>query len=68
MDPQCIDVLHVADRDAVILGIADHLVLDLFPTFQVLLDEDLWSVGEGIVGHLGQLFGISRNAGTLASQ
>ena len=36
-----VEVLHVADGDAVVLLIADDLVLDLLPAAQIFLDKDL---------------------------
>ncbi len=41
MNAKGVEVLHVADSDAVILAISHHLVLHLFPAFQRLLDQDL---------------------------
>mmetsp|Transcript_25250 Transcript_25250/g.75010 ORF Transcript_25250/g.75010 Transcript_25250/m.75010 type:complete len:998 (+) Transcript_25250:65-3058(+) len=36
-----VEVLHVADGDAVVRHVAHHLVLDLLPPLERLLDEDL---------------------------
>ena len=36
-----VEVLHVADRDAVVGAVAHHLVLDLFPAEQAALDQHL---------------------------
>ena len=41
MDAHRVDVLHVADGDAVVRAVAHHLVLDLFPADQRLLDQYL---------------------------
>ena len=41
MDAERIDVLHRADRDARVLGVAHDLVLDLLPAHETLLDHDL---------------------------
>ena len=41
VDPQRIDVLHRADRDARVVGVAHDLVLDLAPADQAALDHDL---------------------------
>ena len=41
VDAHGVDVFHVADGDAVVGGVAHHLVLDLLPALQVTLDEDL---------------------------
>ena len=41
VDAHRVDVLHVADDDAGVGGVAHHLVLELFPADQRLLDEHL---------------------------
>ena len=41
VDPHRIEVLHVADGDAVVAGVAHDLVLDLLPAVQALLDQHL---------------------------
>ena len=41
VDAERIDVLHGADRDARVIGVAHDLVLDLLPADQALLDHDL---------------------------
>ncbi len=38
MDPHGVEILHVADGDAVVILVADDLVLDLFPALEVFLD------------------------------
>ncbi len=68
VDPERIDVFHVADRDAVVLGIANHLVFDLLPPLQVFLDQNLGGVGERSAGQRGQFLTISCNPGTLATE
>ena len=52
MHTQRIEVLHVADRDAVIPAVPHHLtVFDLLPTPKVLIDEDLVRDREGLGIH-----------------
>src|SRR5213078_578815 len=41
VDAHGVDVLHVAYRDAVVAGVAHHLVLDLLPALETLLDQYL---------------------------
>ena len=41
MDTHRIHIFHAADRDAVSLGISNHFKLDLFPTGDTLLHQDL---------------------------
>ena len=47
VDAQGIEVLHRGNGEAVVVGIADALELNLLPTLQRLLDEDLRGKGEG---------------------
>src|SRR3569833_388767 len=47
VDSQGVEVLHVADRDAVVIGVTDNLVLDLFPALERLLYQNLRRQGEG---------------------
>jgi hypothetical protein len=41
MDAHGVEVLHVAYYHAVVLGVPHHLVLELLPSQDRLLDEDL---------------------------
>ena len=41
VDAERVDVLHRADGDARVIGVAHHLVLDLLPADEALLDHDL---------------------------
>ncbi len=41
MDAYRVEILHVADGDAVVAQVAHHLVLDLLPAAQRLLDQHL---------------------------
>ena len=54
VDPHRIEVLHVADGDAVVEAVADDLVLDLLPAFQILLDQHLAAVGQRLVRALAR--------------
>ena len=42
MDAERVEVLHVADRDTVVVTVAYNLIFNLFPTLQALLDKHLW--------------------------
>src|SRR5574344_693891 len=42
MDAERIEVFHVADRDTIVVTVADYFVFYLFPAFQTLLYQDLW--------------------------
>ena len=50
MHAQRVDVLHRADRDAGVVGVAHHLVLDLLPAHQALLDHHLADRAEAQAG------------------
>ena len=41
MDAQRIEILHIADSDAIVVAISNDLVFDFLPTFQVLFDQNL---------------------------
>ena len=55
VDAHRVEVLHVADRDAVVVRVADDLVFDLLPAFEVFLDQDLGGVGEGLLERFPEL-------------
>ena len=48
VDPHRVEILHVADRDAVVHGVADDFVFDFLPALEIFLDEDLGGVSEGL--------------------
>jgi hypothetical protein len=41
MDSEWVEVLHVTDSDTVVIAVTHHLVLDLLPSLERLLYEDL---------------------------
>ena len=55
VDAERVEVLHVTDRDAVVVAVADHLVFDFLPALEALLDQDLRGEGEGLLRQLRQL-------------
>mmetsp|Transcript_29981 Transcript_29981/g.86251 ORF Transcript_29981/g.86251 Transcript_29981/m.86251 type:complete len:481 (+) Transcript_29981:1945-3387(+) len=55
VDAHRVEVLHVTDRDAVIGGIAYHLVLKLLPSLQALVHDHLRAVDQGLVNQRSQL-------------
>ena len=55
VDPQRVEVFHVADADAVVGMVTDDLVLHLLPARQILLDEHLGRGREGLRGHAAEL-------------
>ena len=46
MYAQRVEVLHIADRDAVVIPVAHHLILDLLPSFQRFFYQHLRRIGE----------------------
>ncbi|GKT45601.1 LOW QUALITY PROTEIN: uncharacterized protein ColSpa_05782 [Colletotrichum spaethianum] len=50
-----VKVLHIAHRDAVVLGITNDLVLNLLPALHTALDEHLRAGSEGLVAEVEQL-------------
>lgn len=68
VDTKRIKVLHVAHGDAVVVGIADHLVFDLLPALERLLDKDLRGEGQGASGHVSELFLVVGEAGAETTQ
>ena len=55
VDAEGVEVLHIADRDAVVVAVTDDLVLDFLPALEALLDEHLGREGEGLAAELVQL-------------
>ena len=68
VDAEGVEVLHVADGDAVVVGVADDFVLDLFPAFEALLDEDLVGVAERVLGSLYELLAVLAEARAHAAE
>lgn len=44
-----IDILHITHGDTVIIHITDDFVLELFPSDETLIDDDLMRVGKGFL-------------------
>ena len=59
---QRVEVLHVADGDAVVEAVAHHLVLHLFPAFERLLHQHLRREREGLLGESHKLLGVVAEA------
>ena len=68
VDAERVEILHVADRDAVVVAVAHHLELDLLPAPQGLLDEHLGREGERLAGDGLQLSLVLAETGTQAAQ
>ncbi len=50
-----IEVFHVTDRDAVVLGIANNFIFNFFPALHAALNEHLRAGGQGLVAEVDQL-------------
>ena len=68
MDAQRVEVLHVADRYAVVETVANNLVLDLFPAFERFLDQNLRRICESLAGQRFELGDIVAEAGTQTAE
>ncbi len=68
VDAQRVEVFHVADRDTVVVTVAHHLVLDLFPTTQRLLDQHLRRERERFLCQRIQFFLVVTETGTESAQ
>ena len=69
VDAHRVEVLHVADGDAVVAPVAHHLVLDLLPAAQALLDQHLGhAAGEGAAQRLVEVGLGLHDAAALAAQ
>ena len=64
MYAQRVEVLHRHYGEAVVVGVADHFKLNLFPSFQRLLDKYLLGVGESALAVFGKFLVVSAYAGT----
>ncbi|OPZ81751.1 MAG: hypothetical protein BWY77_00498 [bacterium ADurb.Bin431] len=68
VDPHGIEILHVADRKAVVVLVADDLEFDLLPAEQILLHQDLAGVAEGLVRALAHLLDAAADARAEAAE
>ena len=68
VDAQRVEVLHVADRDAVVVLVAHHLIFHFLPAFQALLDQNLGREAQCLVTDDLQFFLIVTEAGTQTAQ
>ena len=56
VDTQGVEVLHRGNGEAVVVGIADALELNLLPALQRLLNKNLGSKGEGTLSQFFESF------------
>ena len=68
VDAKGVEVLHVADGDAVVGGVADNLILDFLPALQGLLDQDLRGESERPGGHVAELLLVMRESRSKTAQ
>ena len=50
MDAERVEIFHIADRDTVVVTVANYLVFNLFPTFKRFFDKDLGRIRKGRFG------------------
>ncbi|OQC44066.1 MAG: hypothetical protein BWX60_00840 [Candidatus Marinimicrobia bacterium ADurb.Bin030] len=62
MNAHRIHIFHIADRQAVVKTIANYFVLDLFPAFQIFLDQNLGGISQCFFGFITELFQITADA------
>ena len=68
MDAQRVEILHVADGDAVVVAVAYDLVFNLFPAPERFLHQHLRREGEGLPGRRLELGRIVAEAGAQSAQ
>ncbi len=68
VDAQRVEVLHVADSDAVVEAVANDFILDLFPSFERLLHQDLRRERQGLFAERCQLSVIVAEAAAESAQ
>ena len=68
VDAERVKVFHVANRNAVVVGVAHDLVLDLLPALHRALDQDLRRKRERPRGKLLKLVGVVRKARAKAAK
>mmetsp|Transcript_71241 Transcript_71241/g.189433 ORF Transcript_71241/g.189433 Transcript_71241/m.189433 type:complete len:233 (-) Transcript_71241:1460-2158(-) len=68
VDAHRVKVLHVAHRDAVVVGVAHHLVLELLPALQALVNNDLRAVDQGSLHQCTKLGFVVRETAAQATQ
>ena len=68
VDAEWVEVLHVADRDAIVSAVTDHFVFDLFPPFERLFDQHLRCDRQGPVGHVAQLVFLVAKSRSLSAE
>ena len=64
MDAKRIEILHIADGDAIIVSVSNYLILNLFPSLQALLYKHLRREREGFFCQTIKLFFIVAEART----
>ena len=68
VDAQGVEVLHRGDGEAAVVAVADAFELNLLPSLQTLLDEDLRGEGEGALCQLAESLLVGADARAQAAQ
>ncbi|GKT75685.1 hypothetical protein ColTof4_08108 [Colletotrichum tofieldiae] len=68
VNAQGIEVLHVANSNAVVVRVTDDLILNLLPALQRLLDQDLGRQSQGAGSHVAKLLLVVCETGTQTTE
>ena len=68
VDAQRVEVLHAGYREAVVVAVADHLELDLFPAFERFFDQNLLGIGERTFAQRPEFVGRPADAAAQSAQ
>ena len=68
VDAEGVEVLHVADGDAVVKAVAHHFIFNLLPTLEALLHEHLGREGEGFLGQAVEFLFVVAESRTESAQ
>ena len=68
MDSQWVEVLHVTNCDTVVVTVANHLILNLFPALQALLYQYLWRERKSLLSEFVQLLLVVSETRTESTQ
>ncbi len=68
MDAKRVEILHIADRYAVVMTVAHHFIFHFLPSAQTFLHKHLWRESEGLFRKRVQLGLIVAEAGPQPSE
>ena len=68
VDTHRVEVLHVANRHAIVEAVSNDFVLDFFPPCQIFLNQNLWTVSQSAADPLLQFFVIGAESRSQATK